>query len=228
VNLIGTTWRTQRSFRHPTTGVAIDLHWDLVNMSGYNRICAYPIVELWQRARRSCSDPHLLEMAPEDLLLQNALHCAIHHGFTSWSQLVDLAEIARDPSIDWNFVGDLAARYRMATPLYFALALSGALADNPALEPVSRRLRPSWLRRYWVRGYLIGQRVIIDSWISSRARGKLRWSRELMWPGVASVILADRVADSIRVLSGLLTLLLATKRRNGSTHRPTLAPDRSA
>jgi hypothetical protein len=49
-----------------------------------------------------------------------------------------------------------------------------------------------------------------------------------MWPGVASVILADRVADSIRVLSGLLTLLLATKRRNGSTHRPTLAPDRSA
>jgi cellulose synthase/poly-beta-1,6-N-acetylglucosamine synthase-like glycosyltransferase len=224
----GTAWRTQRAFRSPATGVALDLHWDLINMSAYNRIYTLAIADLWQRARPSAGNPFVYEMAPEDLVLQNALHSAIHHGFTTLSQLVDLAEVVRAsaPALDWERVVALAASSRIKTPVYFALTLSREMGATAVPDSVLRALEPPLYRRLWFHGYLLGQRLRLDrrGW----GNGKLVWGRELKWAGLASVILADGFGDSLRVIAATLTVLVSTTSRALSSHQQAGPAQRNA
>ena len=115
----GKPWRTQRTFRSPATGVAIDLHWDLINLSAYNRIYALDVAGIWQRAQPSTDNPFIYEMSPEDLVPPDCVAL----GHPSWlhrglSQLVDLAEVVRaaTPTLDWERLVALTAGSRIKTP----------------------------------------------------------------------------------------------------------------
>jgi cellulose synthase/poly-beta-1,6-N-acetylglucosamine synthase-like glycosyltransferase len=206
-------WRTQRAFRNPITEVSVDLHWDLINMSAYNEIYTLTISDLWQRAHPSADNAYIYEMAPEDLLLQNALHSAIHHGYMSLSQLVDLGEIVRSHNLvlDWVRVSELAAKYRIKNPIYFALMLIRELLDIPVPDTALKVLQPPFYRRLCFHWYLLGQRRSLDKQISMSGN-QLRWGKELKWPGLTSIILADSFVDSLRVAWATLIFFLMNVR----------------
>ena len=110
----GQTWYTQRSFRDPATKIVIDLHWDLINIYTYQPIYALPIEQIWERAR-AVGVPHCLyDMAPEDLVLHTAFHCAIHHTFGRLSHFADLTAILQvyGRGLDWQRLVQLATVYR--------------------------------------------------------------------------------------------------------------------
>jgi cellulose synthase/poly-beta-1,6-N-acetylglucosamine synthase-like glycosyltransferase len=198
----GKTWCTQQPFRNPLTEVVIDLHWDLINVYPYGQIYVLPITDIWQRARPSGTHPYQYDMAPEDLLLHNALHCAVHHSFTSLSHLVDLGEVVRtyNSVLDWTRLIELAAKYHVKVPVYFALILSRELIDTQVPETVLTALQPPLYRRLWFRGYLFCQRKILDKLPSTRGK-------ELKC-GFCSIILADRFVDSLRVIWAILNFFL--------------------
>jgi hypothetical protein len=207
--------RTQRAFVNRSHGAAVDLHWDLVNKTAYNCVYALPIEEVWARARRSDSEPHAWELAAEDLLLHTALHCAVHHGFTTLSQLIDLAEVtqrhARD--LDWRTIAELATRYRVKHPLYFALMLSREfIPDGGVPQQALTALEPPIYRRLCFDAYLRAQRVTVDRRVLPAGR-RLRWGKELKWAGWAGVIVADSFADSLRVSWRTLVMVSAESLR---------------
>jgi len=200
----GKGWWTQRSFRDAETGVVVDLHWDLLNVYTYRRVCAYRADEVWARARPSTSRTFIFEMSAEDVVLHTALHCAIHHDFMNLRQLVDLAELlhAANGIFDWGRLVDLARAGRVSSAAHAALLMSRQFVGAPVPDAVLDELAPRLYRRMWLRWYLARSRTILDR--KGKRYNRPRW-------GLASVMLADNVVDSLRGVGANLAYGLSAK-----------------
>ena len=89
-------------------------------------------------------------LAPEDNLLQVALHTAKHSfvrapGFRLHS---DVDRVVRFQTIDWNKFEKKVCILQFKTAVYFSLYFSKKLLDSPIPESVLTKLKPVWFRRY--------------------------------------------------------------------------------
>lgn len=95
-------------------------------------------------------------LAPEDNLLQVALHTAKHSYVRApgFRLHLDVERIVRLQSIDWDTFVRRVVALRVKTPVYFSLAIPRLLFDTPVPDEVLRALRPSaWKERlllWWI------------------------------------------------------------------------------
>src|SRR5262249_45389875 len=121
-------------------GARVDLHWRLLNDPRY-RWNEAASGQVWDRAARiEVAGAPVLALAPEDLLLYLAVHLAVHHGLVGLVWYWDLALLLARRPLDWDAIGDRAARWRVRGALAFALAGVQATFGIAAPPDVAARL----------------------------------------------------------------------------------------
>jgi hypothetical protein len=96
------------------------------------------------------ADPTLVrQLAPEDAVIQMAIHVAVNHQFSvaGMRGLMDVALTARARPVDWAELADRAQRWRVATAVWAVLSLADVLIGLPGSAAARDALRPSRLRR---------------------------------------------------------------------------------
>jgi len=95
-------------------------------------------------------------LAPEDNLLQVALHTAKHSyvrapGYRLHS---DVDRVVRFQSINWNEFEDKVCHLELKTAVYFSLFFAKQLLETPIPERVLIKLMPAWFRRRSIHYFL--------------------------------------------------------------------------
>ena len=95
-------------------------------------------------------------LAPEDNLLQVALHTAKHSyvrapGFRLHS---DIDRIVRFQQIDWSHFENIVLKLKLKTAVYFSLFFAKNLLGTPIPKEVIKNLRPIWYREIIIRHYI--------------------------------------------------------------------------
>lgn len=95
-------------------------------------------------------------LAPEDNLLQVALHTAKHSyvrapGFRLHS---DVDRIIRFQEIDWSRFENMVIKLKLKTAVYFSLFFANNLLSTPIPNEVLKKLRPTWYREIVIRYYI--------------------------------------------------------------------------
>ena len=95
-------------------------------------------------------------LAPEDNLLQVALHTAKHSyvrspGFRLHS---DVDRIIRFQEIDWSHFESLVLKLKLKTAVYFSLFFAKNLLDTPIPKNVLKKLKPTWYREIVISHYI--------------------------------------------------------------------------
>ena len=95
-------------------------------------------------------------LAPEDNLLQVALHTAKHSyvrapGFRLHS---DVDRVVRFQSINWNKFENKVCDLQLKTAVYFSLFFAKELLETPIPERVLIKLMPAWFRRRSIHYFL--------------------------------------------------------------------------
>jgi hypothetical protein len=95
-------------------------------------------------------------LAPEDNLLQVALHTAKHSyvrapGYRLHS---DVDRVVRFQSINWNEFEDKVCHLELKTAVYFSLFFAKQLLETPIPETVLIKLKPVWYRRKSIHFFL--------------------------------------------------------------------------
>ena len=95
-------------------------------------------------------------LAPEDNLLQVALHTAKHSyvrapGFRLHS---DVDRIIRFQQIDWLHFENIVLKLKLKTAVYFSLFFAKSLLGTPIPEEVLKKLSPIWYREIIIRYYV--------------------------------------------------------------------------
>jgi hypothetical protein len=108
--------------------------------------------------RRSISvkNSYVRILAPEDNLLQVALHTAKHSyvrspGFRLHS---DVDRIVRFQIINWDAFLNQVIQFKLKTAVYFSLFFAKELLETPISEDVLKKLKPNWFRKKVVLYYL--------------------------------------------------------------------------
>jgi putative nucleotidyltransferase-like protein len=124
------SYQGQYAFRHPKTGMSVDLHWRLSSKG-----VRFPLhsVEMWARLDQvTIAGRTIPTLTHQDL----ALFLAAHGTKEGWRSLVwvcDFAELLRKyQDIDWAAVLDRAQRSHSSRALLLAIALAFTLLDAPA------------------------------------------------------------------------------------------------
>jgi hypothetical protein len=127
-----------------------------------------PVTGRWIRPDQEPKAEELLErslpipgsaarlLAPEDNLLQVALHTARHSyvrapGFRLHT---DVERIVRRQAIDWEVFLRQASNLQVKTAVYFSLAIPRLLFETPIPQEVLRRLRPAGWKENWIAAWL--------------------------------------------------------------------------
>lgn len=105
--------------------------------------------ELMHRAQ-PITGCHVRILAPEDNLLQVALHTAKHSYIRAPGLRLhtDVDRVIASQPIDWERFHTMVVHCEVRTPVYFSLALAADLLGAPIPEDALQRLRPrAWKRR---------------------------------------------------------------------------------
>lgn len=95
-------------------------------------------------------------LAPEDNLLQVALHTAKHSyvrapGFRLHS---DVDRVIRFQQIDWLHFENKVLKLKLKTAVYFSLFFAKELLSTPVPKEVLKKLRPTWYREKIIKYYI--------------------------------------------------------------------------
>jgi hypothetical protein len=95
-------------------------------------------------------------LAPEDNLLQVALHTAKHSyvrapGFRLHS---DVDRVIRFQQVDWTHFENMVLKLKLKTAVYFSLFFAKDLLGTPIPKEVLKKLRPIWYREIIIRHYI--------------------------------------------------------------------------
>lgn len=178
-------------------GIRLDLHWSLVNDSRY----AWNHREglsVWERAIRvPVAGEAALGLCPEDLLLYQAVHLAIHHSLAGLLWYWDLALILDRwaGTLDWETVIARASHWRVQTALFFALRELERFFGVSAPSSVTVRLRPrgpraatlGWLLRHQESDRLARLGHLIPLLLVDRGKDLLGSLRQVLCPPAAWV-----------------------------------------
>lgn len=178
-------------------GIRLDLHWSLVNDPRY----AWNHREglsVWDRAIRiPVAGEAALGLCPEDLLLYQAVHLAIHHSLAGFLWYWDLALILDrwGDTLDWETVTARAIHWRIQTALFFALRGLERFFGVSAPSSVMVRLRPrgpraaalDWLLRHQESDRLARFGHLIPLLLVDRGTDLLGSLRQVLCPSAAWV-----------------------------------------
>jgi hypothetical protein len=123
------SYQGQYAFRHSSTGISVDLHWQL---SGKGVAFPLRLAEIWPRLEKVViAGRTVLTLAHDDLALFLAAH-GTKEGWRSLIWVCDFAELLRKyQDIDWVAVLDRAQRSHSSRALLLAIDLASALLDAP-------------------------------------------------------------------------------------------------
>ncbi len=138
-------------------------------------------------------------LAPEDALLQLAVHASINHQMTKnvLRCLVDVALFSQQP-LDWALVSQRATAWRVATAVGLTLELTQRIFDLPPLPEVIQRLAPQGWQRCALEKFVSPQAIVEGQQLSAnrrrffyllcatdRKRDSLRLVKHTIWPDAA-------------------------------------------
>ncbi|MCU1679114.1 MAG: hypothetical protein JWM93_3872 [Frankiales bacterium] len=124
-------------------GLALDLHWSLVNDARVRASLRMPVDDmLRRRVDVDLGGTTLPGLEPHDELAYVGLHAVMSGGHRLiW--LTDLDRLTRGRPIDWDEAVVRARADRVALPLAIALARAGAILGTPVPNGVVRALAPA-------------------------------------------------------------------------------------
>jgi len=128
----------------------IELHWGIFAGEWLERTTAIDEVAIRSRTEPVIVEGHeALRLAPEDGLIQLAVHLAINHQFGQpfMRGLLDVALLARAQPVDWTIVVARARAWQVGTVVWAVLRLSDDLLGLAEARPAIAALTPSPLRR---------------------------------------------------------------------------------
>ncbi len=170
----------------------IELHWGVFAGEWLYRVAAIENDAIVSRLRPVEILGHpVFTLAPEDTIIQLAVHLAINHQMARLGVrgLLDVVQVARHHPIDWQTVADRARRWRVATATWLVLALAAETLALDEARPLLAQLRPAaGLQRT-----LLARFVDVHSVIEMRnlTRGPRRF--------VYLLLMTDRRQDALRV-----------------------------
>lgn len=130
-------------------------------------------------------------LAPEDAVLQLAMHAAINHqlSMSALRSLVDVVLLVRHQPVDWRAIIERAQQWHIAVATWLVLKLAIDLLDFSEAREGVRQLAPSKLRQW-----LIGRLMNADSILRM---SDLRFSK---WRYVYLLLLVDSKREVAKLI----------------------------
>ncbi len=168
----------------------VELHWGTFAGVWLRRVACVDEKGIRERAVPLTSSWPALTLAPEDSLIQLAIHFAVNHQLaTPWLRaLVDVALLARAQPVDWDVVVERARVWRVSTAVWLVLKLAVELTGLKEAASAVARLSPSPLR-HWLLGLFANEQSLIN--LRNITRTPLRF--------VYQLLLIDRGRDAARL-----------------------------
>lgn len=135
---------------HPGS-ILVELHWSAFAGVWLDRVAAVDHAALRARAVPvTVTGQPALALAPEDAVIQLAVHLAVNHQMAApWVRgLLDVALLARTQPVDWAVVADRARAWRVSTAVWLVLQLTVELLGLTEAAPAVARLTPAPVRRH--------------------------------------------------------------------------------
>jgi hypothetical protein len=170
----------------------VELHWGIFPGEWLRRVAAIDVDAVRHRIVLTQLVGEMTHtVAPEDAIIQSALHTAINHqmSMSPLRALVDVALLARHYNIDWNVIVRRAQAWRVATALWLVLSLAVDLAGSAEAAEAARQLQPSALRRR-----LIGCFANAESLVMMRDLSASKWRYVFL------LLLIDRGRDAAKLI----------------------------
>ena len=151
----------------------IELHWGAFAGEWLRRTAAVDHREIFCRARPAqIAGREAWIMAPEDAMIQLAVHLAVNHqmAYPGVRGLLDVALLARNEKVDWGSTVERAKAWRVATATWLVLAMTQALLGLPGAEQALSALAPSPRRRKTLRRFSTEESILAGSDITGGPR----------------------------------------------------------
>ena len=202
----------------------IELHWGVFPGEWLARTASIDREGVRQRLRKAVVAARSVRvMAPEDALIQIAVHVAIGHQMSQSAlrSLVDVALLAEEGP-DWDAVVDRCQEWRVAAVVGMVLSVAHELFGAPVLAAPAAQLAPSGIRQQLLRRYVTAEAVLAQLQLSStssrfayllcltdRPSDSWRLFARSFWPEsdwllarYGSAQLSDRIRHTAKALSG--------------------------
>ncbi|KAF5434249.1 hypothetical protein C5S35_14810 [Candidatus Methanophagaceae archaeon] len=125
----------------------LEIHWDILRKTKSDRYTRVEIEKLWERAvPAKIAGVDTLMMSPEDMLLHFCVHLP-KHRYNRLIWLCDVLEIIEQTDIDWDYVIEIAEKYRIKAYMYYGLHFTDVLLGCDIPEEVLNELKPPWFER---------------------------------------------------------------------------------
>ena len=170
-------------------GRLVELHWSPFAGWWVQRTTAVDDAAIWRRVEPL--RPPFQQLDPADTVIHLAFHLGISHHFcvSAIRGLLDIAFTARKRPVAWAVVAARAREWRVNVAVYVALDLAAQLVGVAGMEAALARLRPSRLRRCFIRRLVTPQGVLAGRDLS---RGAYRY--------LLLLLLTDRWRDMARIV----------------------------
>lgn len=170
----------------------VELHWGVFSGTWLQRTTTIDIAAVRRRVvptRLAGETAYIL--APEDALLQSAVHTAVNHqmSMSPLRAIVDVVMLARHYQIDWNLIVQRAREWRVATAVWLMLSLTVDLAGLDEATGAVQQLQPSALRRR-----LIGRFANAESLVAMHELSASKWRYVFL------LLLIDRKRDAMTLI----------------------------
>ena len=175
----------------------VELHWSIYQGEWLQR--AANVGDLSTVRLRTIStqlgDERAQVLAPEDAIIQSAVHTAVNHQMSMFAlrALIDIAAMARASTVDWSAIVQRSREWRVATAVWLVLSLTVDLAGLMEAAEAVRQMEPSTLRRR-----------IIHSFVNLGMLIEMRNLSLSRWRFVYLLLLIDRVSDAFRLIGRTL------------------------
>jgi hypothetical protein len=176
----------------PDGGGLIELHWGIFAGEWLERTATVDEAAIRARAAPFTVAGHeALMLAPEDGLIQLAVHLAINHQFGQpfVRGLLDIVLLARTQPVDWTAVVARARAWRVGTVAWVVLRLTADLFKLDESKPAIIALTPSRVRRGLLRLFVSQESLLT---MRDLRHGPSRFGLQLL--------LVDRKRDAFRLL----------------------------
>jgi hypothetical protein len=143
------------------------------------------------RGSAETRDVLVCQLAPEDAIIQLAVHLAVNHQFAPpvIRGLMDIVLTAQARGVDWAVVAARARAWRVATAVWLALRLAEQLLGLEGAGEALTLLRPTSFRRRLLRRFVSAPSVL--------AGRDLRHGR---WRFLLLLLLVDRPMDAGKLM----------------------------
>jgi len=162
----------------------VDLHWKAMNNKWYPNVTRYCEDNIWANARtEELNGDTVLVLSPEDMLIYQCIHLAVHHNFYKLIWFKDIDQIVRNiTGIDWESVVLKIKKYRLATYCYYSLYFARELLGTPIPETVLCQLRPTFFAARLFES-LLRRENLMEICADRRGKAQQQWMilRDSFW-----------------------------------------------